>query len=303
MEPTGALREKEIEFSLANDLPEQFGRLSQELDKKKVSPVSEVHQYAFTQTAILYSYPPEVRALLDVYQSDVEKVAVTTHEGTAKAPIFSIRIYTDQAGILEIAPPTDQQSDAAYLLNQVGQETSVTWPLAADDVGNLLVSLALSPDDCAEIDRARASQAAITPLNPRDPSVFHLLKNSLDTYADEFSTVQRYKLSHVTPYEDTPLDIDFFVTKHSDGSECYDVTLESSYVEPGYASAFTISARCFSGKNCHNNEMTIQGTRRVIAGEDTVHESIGRTSATAFVGATLDTLANSVLAPTKQARL
>ena len=299
------LQSKELEFSFAGDLPDRFNHLRHELDRKKVPPVSEIRHYDFSDGAILYAYPSAIRSLLEIYQSDVQNVIVTTHERPDASPSFSIRIYTDTeaVGILEIAPPADPQSESAYVLNQVDSGHNIDRPLSAEEVGRLLISMAVSPSDSADIDQARRSDATVASLDPRDPTIFYLLKHSLDTYANDFSTVARYNLTYDTPYDDTPLDVDLFVTNGSSGVECYDMTARSSYVEDGYASAFTISARCYSGMDYWDNQVAIQGTRTILTEDTNTTEAIDRTAATAYVSTVVEALANSPMKPSKPVRL
>jgi hypothetical protein len=295
--------QQRIEYSLAGDLPDYFARLRHKLDKMEFSPVSEVRHYEFSNGAILYAYPPEVRSLLEVYQSDVVCVTVTTHEQSGVAPTFSIRIYTDSAGVLEIAPPMQPDSQSAFVLNQV-ENQNTDYPLTAQEVGQLLISMAVSPSNSADIDQARrANDGVVEPLDPRNPSVFYLLKNCLDDYASESSAVARYALQYDTPYEDTVVDVDLFITQSSNGTDCYDVTISTSYTETGYASAFDISARCYSGADSQDNEFTIQANRTVFENDSSTFEPFDKTAATAYVASVIEALADSPLTLSKSIQL
>ncbi len=289
----------EVEFSLAGYLPDSFTRLRHKLDEVKFPPISELRRYDFSDGAILYAYPPEVRSLLEVYQSDVENVVITAHEQSKTPPSFSIRIYTDAAGVLEIAPPTHADDESAYVLSQVDAQ-STNYPLTAQEVGQLLVSMAVSPSHSADIEQARrVNDTVVEPIDPRNPAIFYLLKHSLDNYTSESSTVARYALQYGTPFDDTPTDIDLFITQDSNGMECYDVTVRSSYVESGYASAFNISARCYSGEDSQDNQLTIQGTRDTFQNDVTTTEALDKTAAAAYVATIIEALADSPLVSSK----
>lgn len=286
-------RDREIKLSLENELPEQFTHLRQQLDKKRVTPESEIHQYEFSEAAILYTYPPKIRELLNLYESNVEKTVVVINTKPEAPAYLSITIYTDTIGIIEITSPEGLKTGASFKFDVInGPDLSAR--VEPEAVGNLLTSLALSPDDCTEIQQAKANNTATVPLDPRDPYILHLLKNSLDSQATSYSVVQQYKLTHTTPYNDAPLKTEITITKNSDGSECYDATFESYYIEDGYASTFLLSSRCFTDRNSEHNEITAHGSRRVLTADEMKTEQLDDTSVTAFAGSVITTLAGSI---------
>lgn len=247
------------ELSLIQDIPDQLDQLRHTIDQRNIRPVSEVCQYTYEGlSTLLYAYPDSIKLILDSFDARVDQVAVTLFTSKDTSQSIEITVHTDRVGSF-IIRSSAHDNGSEFALTSTNESVVAPRTLTRESVSGLLINLAVSPSDHADIEQARRNMEEVTSPDPLDPTIFYLLKNTLDTYASSTRTVQQYQLTRGTTLEDESHDFEMHVTRESSGLEEYSVKLQSSYAEQGSTSAFLIEFQSTTGRKAEVDKVNIKG--------------------------------------------
>lgn len=253
------------EIDIAADLSELFSDLSREFDKQHKTPESRVSNYSFRGECNFYLYPPIVREYMDLYDLSVDKVGVTVGKAVDHLPSVAIQVFLDSGDMLELSTHRGQAVEEPFELTFFGESSRIPskkYTVAPQEVGQLLISMALPPSDSSEIERAKADRQPITSLNPRDTQILQLIENSLENQASFYENTQKFKTSYQTSVDNTVTDFSLISTQNSEGDSLYVASAQSSLTDKDAMCSYDISVVCNSLRSLNEiNEIIPQGTQ------------------------------------------
>ena len=131
--------------------------------------------------------------------------------------------------------PGDEPLEKPYKVSFIHESRDTPdYSCPPSEVGALLSSMVLSPDQLSDIDEMRRGNERIDEINPRSPLFQSSLATLLSDKADDFSSSQTYKL-HIDQRRqndgDSKPTFTLTVDQYANGATAYDISARLGYAD------------------------------------------------------------------------
>lgn len=225
-------------LELVADLPQELADFANLLEKKQVRPTKEIDSYHFTNDThvMFYAYPSIIKEYMNLYDCSPKSVKVSRgRDNASNATLYqlAVEITCDDGTMVSVSCPAHEPLDHPYAV-QFTHKSRDTPPYSClpSEVGTLLSSIVLSPDQLSDIDEVYRNNERIDEVNPRSPRLQPLLTAPLADKADDFSSSQTYRLVVERHLEDDGESKPAFVLKvdqYANGASAYDISARLHY--------------------------------------------------------------------------